>query len=505
MRFLSIRALLSLFVLVLAPAALAHDITITGTQSFASLDGSSSDHDGVANGVFSVSDGNLVVNGVVNCNDDSTTSACPMAFAVSGNMTINSGGALYAENRSGSGTGAAITMTVGGNLALNGTAIVSTASKSSSGSVGGAITANVSGSVTLASGTTIDSGAANATGGNITIAAGGAVSVNGNVLSGPSRTILSTRLTDAALDGGTGNTIGGAITIGSSSFAGPSLSVGSNANIISQGSDGGAGPVKLDGCGIEIRGLVAALGKKDGPAKVSIRSGKNVLVDGRDLGGSGTRMGRLRGDAITGTGTNKGVDIFAAETIDILGPSGSLFVITSHPGVHDSKSIGGLIRVLSLGAGVNASGNIIDSGRTASGDTGGTVQVSAKNDVNLNTAVLRAVGDSSTGNNNRGGGSISVRSLLRQRHLDQRHRRRAAGRLLVGPRARRSGLDHAHRVRHRQHHRLHLPVERSADQPVARDEHRRLLPGSSVASGRRSGAHHLQHSAGGERHQRHDE
>ena len=411
MRSLSVRLLLSLFVLALAPAAFAHDITITGTQSFASLDGSSSDHDGVANGVFSVSDGNLVVNGVVNCNDDGVSpNACAMAFAVSGNMTINSGGALYAENRSGSGTGAPITMTVGGNLALNGTAIVSSASKSSSGSVGGAITANVSGSVTLASGTTIDSGAANATGGSITIAAGGAVSVNGNALSGPSRTILSTRLTDAALDGGTGNTVGGAITIGTSSFAGPALSVGATANIISQGGDGGAGPVKLDGCGIEIRGLVAALGKKDGAAQVSIRSGKNVLVDGRDLGGSGTRMGRLRGDAITGTGVNKGVDVFAAETIDILGPSGSLFVITSHPGVHDSKSYGGLIRVLSLGAGVNASGNVIDSGRTASGDTGGTVQVSAKNDVNLNTAVIRAVGDSSTNNPNRGGGSISVRS-----------------------------------------------------------------------------------------------
>jgi hypothetical protein len=411
MRLFSLRLLSLLVVSLFATAVFAHDITITGTQNFSSLDGSSADHDGVVNGVFTVSDGNLVVNGVVNCNDDTTTSACPMSFVVSGNMTINSGGALYAENRSGSGTGAAITLTVGGNLALNGTAIVSTASKSSSGSTGGAITANVSGSVALASGTTIDSGAANATGGSITIAAGNVISVDGNVLSGPSRTILSTRLTDVALDGGTGNTVGGAITIGSSTFVEPALSVGATANIISQGSDGGAGPVKLDACGIQIKGLVAALSSKDGAAQVSIRSGKDVLIDGRDLGGSGTRMGRVRADSEpSGTAVHKGVDIFAGETIDLFGPSGSLFVITSHPGQHDSKSYGGLIRITSLGEGVNASGNVVDTGRTASGDTGGTVQVAAKGDVNLNTAVLRAIGDSSTGNPNRGGGSISVRS-----------------------------------------------------------------------------------------------
>src|ERR1044071_10103972 len=166
MRLFSLRLLSLLVVSLFATAVFAHDITITGTQNFSSLDGSSADHDGVANGVFTVSDGNLIVNGVVNCNDDSGgDNACSMAFAVSGNMSVNSGGGLYAENRSGGGTGGNITLTVGGNLALNGTAIVSTASKTSSGANGGAITANVTGSVALASGTTIDSGSANGRGG----------------------------------------------------------------------------------------------------------------------------------------------------------------------------------------------------------------------------------------------------------------------------------------------------------------------------------------------------
>jgi Bacterial Ig domain/Bacterial cadherin-like domain len=410
MRSLSALAL-SLFVGMAAPAAFAHDVTISGTTSFAALDGSSLDHDGVANGVFTVSDGNLVVNGVVNCNDDGVgDSACSMAFAVSGNMTVNSGGALYAENRSGGGTGGNITLNVGGNLALNGTAIVSTASKTSSGANGGPISATVGGSVALASGTTIDAGSANARGGNVTLVAAGAVSVDGNVLSGPSRTVLATRLTDVILDGGTSNSIGGQITIRSTSFAEPAVVVGANANVVSQGSDGGAGPVTVEGCGIQVRGLVAALSRKDSAAKVAIRSGRSLLVDGRDLGGSGTRMGRVRADAPSGTAINKGVDLFAVGSVSVLGPGGSLFVVTSHPGAHDSKSYGGTIRIISTTDAVTASGNVADSGQSAAGDTGGTIDIASKLDANLDGAVIRAIGDSSTNNGNRGGGSIAVRS-----------------------------------------------------------------------------------------------
>jgi hypothetical protein len=412
MRSLTVGLLLSFVALITFPV-MAHDVTITGTNSFASLDGSSSDHDGAANGVFTVNDGNLVVNGVVNCNDDTgaSDSACAMAFAVSGNMSIGTGGALYAENRTGSGNGGAITLTVGGGLTMSGNAIVSTASKSSSGATGGAITATVNGAVTIGSGTTVDSGSANARGGAIAIAAGGLVTVNGNVLSGPSRTILSTRLEGGpALDGGTSNTIGGSITISSSAFSEPAIVISATANIVSQGADAGAGPVTIDGCGITVRGLIAALSRKDGAAKISIRSGKDVLIDGRDLGAAGIRMGRVRADAPSGTAVNKGVDIFAAETVDIYGPATGLFTITSLPGLHDTKSYGGLIRITSLGDAVNGSGNMIDDGHSASGDSGGTIAIAAKEDVNLNTAVIRAVGDFNTNNPNRGGGSIQIRS-----------------------------------------------------------------------------------------------
>ncbi|HEY0144233.1 MAG TPA: Ig-like domain-containing protein [Thermoanaerobaculia bacterium] len=417
MRSLTVRLLLFLSILIVTTGAFAHDVTITGTQTFASLDGSSSDHDGATNGAFTVSDGNLIVNGVVNCNDDTTTSACSMAFVVSGSITINAGGALHAENRSGGGNGGAIALTAGGNVAVNNGGLVSSSSRSSSGSAGGNISASAGGSISVANGGTIDAGSSNAQAGKITLTASGLVSVDGNVLSGPSRTILATRVNGgAALDGGTSNQVGGEITISSTAFVQPAVVVGSNASIVSQGETSGAGPVTITGCGIEVRGLVAALSKKDAPARVSIRSGQGLLIDGRDLGVAGATLGRtarVRADAPTGTAVNKGVDLFAAEGVQILGPaaaSSTLYVITSMPGLHDAKSYGGLIRVLSTGGAVTASGNIADSGRTNSGDTGGTIEIAASDDVNLATAVIRAVGDFSTNNPNRGGGSISVRS-----------------------------------------------------------------------------------------------
>src|SRR6266545_366248 len=149
MRFLSLRLVFCACALVVAPASFAHDVTITGTTSFAALDGSSLDHDGVANGVFTVNDGNLIVNGTINCNDDVGASACAMSFNVSGDVIVNGGGGLFAENRSAGGSGGAIALTVGGNLVLNGTAVISSASKTSAGGDGGAITANVTHGVTL--------------------------------------------------------------------------------------------------------------------------------------------------------------------------------------------------------------------------------------------------------------------------------------------------------------------------------------------------------------------
>lgn len=409
MRSLSVLFVVSVFVLFMPVPMQAHDVTVSGTNAFAALDGSSSDHDGVTNGVFTVDDGDLVVNGVVQCNDvgPGSNSACAMAFNVSGNLTINAGGALYAENRSGSGNGGAISFTVGGDLVLNGNALVSSAATSGGGSNGGTITATVSGAVTLSTGSTIDAGGANGDAGNISIVSGGGVVLDGNVLSGPSRSLLATRLTGAVLGGGNGNQSGGHITISSSTFAEPAISIGAAANIVSQ-SRLGSGSVTLDGCGIDVHGLVASVTDKDTGGVVVIRSGKDLSIDGRDLGATGTRMGRVRADSLGATAGDNRIDLFAAETISMSGPSGALFVITANP-LSGNNVEGGEVRVVSTGDAVSASGNAIDAGRSSNGSGGGTISLAAGADVDLDSAVLRAVG-SSGGSSSGHGGSITIRS-----------------------------------------------------------------------------------------------
>ncbi|HEX7833097.1 MAG TPA: Ig-like domain-containing protein, partial [Thermoanaerobaculia bacterium] len=412
MRSLSVRLLLSFFLILAGPALLAHDVTLSGTQTFAAIDGSSSDHDGAVNGVFTVNDGNLTVNGVVNCNDTSGSSACAMAFNVSGNLTINAGGALYAENRSGGGTGGAITLTVGGNLAMNGNAIVSSASPSSGGSVGGAITANVAGDALVGLGATIDAGAANGQGGSILIGSAGIVTIAGNVLSGPSRVVLGSRLTGDILNGGGGNQIGGAITIASTTFLEPAINIQSTANVVSQGEKHGAGPVTLDACGINILGLVAAIARSDSEASVVIRSGKGILVDGRDLGATGVRMGRVRADATADGAIDHSIDFFAAEDVSILGPTSAntLFAVSANPGAKNNKDGAGTVRVISLGTTITASGRAIIAGLDGKGTQGGTIDMAAADDVNLNGATLVAVGDYTKSKKDSAGGTIRVRS-----------------------------------------------------------------------------------------------
>src|SRR3712207_3112476 len=89
--------------------AAADDVQISGVVAFGALDGSSDDHDGIANGVFTVDDGNLVIAGTVQCNDGPPlpghASACPIRISVSGDLVLEAGGAIVAENRSGGGSG----------------------------------------------------------------------------------------------------------------------------------------------------------------------------------------------------------------------------------------------------------------------------------------------------------------------------------------------------------------------------------------------------------------
>ncbi len=412
--------LVLLTVLTLAVPAFADNVTVSGTVNFSSLDGSSLDHDGAANGVFTVDDGDLTILGTVNCNDDgaSSNSACNMSFAVSGNLLLQSGSAVYAENRNGGGTGGNITFNVGGNVVVAGPsgaqagAIVSSGNTNTSNVNAGAIAFNVDGTALFNAGSVISAAAKGGKAGAITVDAGGQIDVRGLIASGPSSTVsTSTRYTGVVLTGGLSPATGGDITIRSSSHTEAAITVSSDAIIVSQGGKGGSRTIVLEGCGINISGLVATVSNEGANAKVIVRSGTGITLDARDLATSGgTRRGMVRADALLQDAGSYSANFYGREDISILGPaSGSLYAVTSNGGT-TSKDAAGTINVISTGGGANASGNAFEATGVNPGDQGGQLNISAKGNVNLNTAKAILAGDFASGQNLAAGGNIAVRS-----------------------------------------------------------------------------------------------
>jgi hypothetical protein len=419
------RTLLPLFLVTLSTfafPALAANVTVNGTTNFSSLDGSVDDQDHVVNGVFTVN-GDLIVNGTINCNDDSpgNTSACSMRFVVSGNVVLNAGSGIFAENRHGSGSGGNITINAGGSVVAHGPAgilggaIISSAALQAATGNGGTITITSGGPATFEGGTVVNTGSKGNNAGSILLTTGGSIELSGLLAAGPSATLLATRQSGTILDGGVSHQRGGEIRVQSTSVLEPAILINSTATIASQGESDAAGPVTIEGCGVIIRGLVASIVNGDAATRVVVRSGKGITIDATDLGVSsaGTRQGHVRADATSGGAATKRVDLFAAEGIQITGADAgvsAVYSVTSVPGSSDHGASGGTIRAISLRGTVSGSGRVLLAGRDNDSNAGGTISVSSKGTVNLDHAWIETVGDFSKLKKDAAGGTIAVRS-----------------------------------------------------------------------------------------------
>ena len=400
--------------------AFAANVTVNGTTSFSSLDGSVDDQDHVVNGIFTVN-GDLIVNGTINCNDDTpgNTSACSMRFDVTGNVIMNAGSGIFAEDRHGSGSGGNITINAGGTVSVHGPAatlggaVISTAAFGSATGNGGTITINSGDAAALDAGSVLNAGSKGNNSGNILITSGGSITVAGVIASGPSATLLATRQTGTIFDGGVSHQHGGEIRVQSTSVLEPAITINSTATIASQGQNA-AGPVTIEGCGVIIRGLVASLSGEDTATRVAVRSGKGITIDATDLGISavGSRLGHVRADANGGSAGSKRADLFAAEAITVIGPDPSLstiYTVSSVPGSEQSVA-GGTIRAISLNGIATASGRAFLAGRDADNNAGGTISIATKGTATLDHASLEAVGGFSSLKASAAGGTIAVRS-----------------------------------------------------------------------------------------------
>ncbi|HEY2322159.1 MAG TPA: tandem-95 repeat protein [Thermoanaerobaculia bacterium] len=344
-----------------------------------------------------------------------------MQFVVTGNLTLATGSGVFAENRASDGNGANITFTVGGNVLLQGTGVSTAGAIVSSSKLNGGnnfhagdVTINAGGTVTQEGGSIIAACAQDSNAGAISITSGALSSIGGQILSGPTRTLTpSTFYTNVIMSGGGGHYVGGAITIRSFAHDEPGLTVTSTAIIASQGSEtlpNTGNPVTLEGCGVQIHGLVASLaGQGTGPG-VIVRSGTTLTIDSSTIGDpNGAHRASIRSDAWHEDGGAMYVKLEAAKAITVVGPptSSTNFSVTSNPGTTDKRTAG-TITVISTGGTLTASGNAFQVSGTHNGDRGGTVNISTKNDVNLNGATIDASGATSDGN--RAGGHINVRS-----------------------------------------------------------------------------------------------
>jgi VCBS repeat-containing protein len=399
--------LLVLFLVALPLSLFADNVTVSGTTTFSALDGSSLDHDGAANGVFTVDDGDLTILGTINCLDDGpgNNSACAMSFAVSGNLSMLSGSGVFAENRTGGGNGANITFNVGGNVSVAGNAVISSGNDGNGAS--GDVTMNVGGTTTLASGSTISASSKGGASGDILVNGAGQVSANGLLASAPTRVLKAARYTGEVVNGGSSGSQGGAITVRSTSNTEPGVVMGGSATIVSQGEGAGSDRVLVEGCGIEIRGLVASVAKGGTTSAVTVRSGTTLLVDGRDLFGApvSARFGMIRVDSLSGSAATYKADLFARNDIQILGPSAASPFSSVNSNPSGNNAAGGAVRVISTDGTVTASGNAFSAGATNNGDNGGSINIAAKGNVVLDGATIKAVGGSSGK-----GGSIAARS-----------------------------------------------------------------------------------------------
>ncbi len=426
--------LLALLVATAASPAFATTLTVTGNVKFSSLDGSADDSDPTP-GVFHYN-GTLVVDGTITCSDDAplpaAASACPISIRTDGDLVVDAGGAIVAENRVSTGSGGDVTLAVGGSFTLHGPsgslpgAIVSSSRPSTAGPHGsdhaGNIAITVGGATVLEAGSTLAANSLNSAAGGVQITGEGQITLGGLIASAPTSTLAATRWSGVVLTMGGSLQSGGAITITSHSTTAPGVQVTSDGVVTSEGQVS-AGAIRIEACGIAVNGLVASVGNNaSGTASVVLRSGKNLVVAGQDLldspAAGSTRLGRVRADSAQG-GTGYHAYLLAHDDIQVFGPAAgttALSAVSSDPSPNYSHTQGGTIDAVSLAGGITASGNAFEAGivkptgASIPMNYGGTIDLRAEGAVALDDASLKAVGDYATATLQRHGGAISVRS-----------------------------------------------------------------------------------------------
>ena len=362
----------------------------------------------------------------ISANDDAGSDsepASPIILNISGSLEMNENSGILAENRRGGGEGGNITITTGADILMKSHSTIS-ASRTNGGGPGGptnagTIRANAGGDITIEHNAVIAASNRNKGPGNIYIEAYGKINIDGLLSVGPSTEVLSTKWTGYIFDPRDDSyQQGGKISIISNSVDEPGILIGENAIIGSQGEDPSSDKILLEGCGIEVNGLIGSVAKKshangaNGPA-VILRSGSTIEINGQDLGGIGPGQARIRADYNIGEKPKpQRVDIFARGAVTIKGALSSNISTVTTNGGGSTDQFGGNITIISLEDKIKVTAKALQAKATSAGGDGGYINLSAKSDIDLDTASVEAPGDFNPTGGIGFGGKINAKSYI---------------------------------------------------------------------------------------------
>jgi alkaline phosphatase D len=357
-----------------------------------------------------------------------------------GGLTLNITGDLLIDVPAGptgtngiSGNGGAgqagrpITVNATGNIVLAGNGIVGAAITSNQTSgCGVGIGAGV---ITLLAGVAPPTDA-----GDITIHDGARVTVNSSACMGGEILIVTPstgKFMNAGLvesSGGTSGTGavqlrgGGPVTI----KAGCDLTVASTGKVSSRGLAPGADLVHLEGCVVEVFGLVESTGGGVGmpnrpPNRChgAVRDGKPMNAtacvevwasDRLVIAGTGPQRGEVNANTKSGRGGISWIDLFARGPIIITGAPTGGFAVHAN-GTAGTNDDGGLIQVATETSTITMSGRAVQADATSAGGEGGQVTVQADDEVTLHAAILSAQGDVGPGGGYGAGGLVDIQAV----------------------------------------------------------------------------------------------
>jgi hypothetical protein len=385
----------------------------------------------------------LTSTGKIDCGDPAAAgaSASDITINVPGNMVMEAGSAILAENDSDGGSGGDITIKVGGNFTMRGPdlsnpgAIISSRKTAGAGDTGGGGDIRITvGNVTVNGDDTIT--CATDPKGNIVMEAGSTITADANGEAGAIKMFAGKNVTingTVRSQGFTSVGRGGPITIDACC----DLVIGDTGVVSSRGADPGADLVHLQGCDVTIFGLVESTGpghtvppknlcndpnRPGKPANstgcVEIWSGTTILIDATNghHGEVNADVGQTGGPQGTGW-----IDILAHKEITITGNPTAPAAGTNndtvpayavHANMAAQNGHGGVITVISTDTTVTTSGRAIqaNSSTASNGGKGGQITVLASGVVAFGTAFIQAAGDT-TGGGGQAGGSIFAHSF----------------------------------------------------------------------------------------------